>query len=251
MGEQIDLLRQIEKNTSKRAEFSLVLSSDSTDFTIYYDNPLKLDKNWSVGLLTFTAPFSYSNITLSNNIFRYFNGTTWKTLTLSVGAYNIDDLNSQIQLGIAVNGDIATAITIIGNNINGTTVVNITNASYRVDFTVANSLRNILGFNSVILLAGYNNSPNQAQISTLNQILVNCSIIGGSYLNNLEFPTIYSFPPKYAPYTLMLEQPNKIVYLPLKSYSVNSIRIWITDQNGQLISLNNESVTVRLHFKYY
>lgn len=245
-----DILAKVEFNTRREKPFSVVLTGRSTDFTITYSNPIILDDNWTVGLHAFTAPFSYSNITASNNIFKYYNGTVWKTLTLSVGAYNIDDINNQVKLGIETGGDDSHAITISGNDINGTAIIDINNANYKVDFTVDNSLRTVLGFNATVLNAGYNNSPNQAQITTLTHILVNCNIVGGSYLNDIDFPVLYSFPPKYAPYNLMVEQPQKIVYLPVKVLYINSIRIWLTDQDGRQISLNNEPVTLRLHFKY-
>jgi len=93
---------------------------------------------------------------------------------------------------MTLNGD--TGITISANTIALGSIVDIKSATIRVDFTVANSLAPLLGFNAVVLTAGYNVSPNPVDIITINQILVKCDIIGNSYLNSSPFPAIYSFP---------------------------------------------------------
>jgi len=113
-------------------------------------------------------------------------GATWNTITLTTGSYEIDTINSEINRLMTVNGD-----TISANTITLGSVVDIKPAATKVDSTVANSLASLLGFGSVVLTTGYYVSPNPVDIITINQILVNCDIIGNSYLNNSPFPAIY------------------------------------------------------------
>jgi len=105
---------------------------------------------------------------------------TWNTLTLKPGSYEIDTIHSEINRLMTLNGD--TGITISANTITLGSVVDIKPAATGVYFTDANSLAPLLGFNYVILTAGYNVSPNPVDIITNNQILVNCDIIGNSHL---------------------------------------------------------------------
>jgi len=112
------------------------------------------------------------------------------------------------------------------------------------------SLAPLLGFNAVVLTAGYNVSPNPVDIITINQILVNCDIIGNSYLNSSPFPAIYSFSINVNSGERFTEQPNNIVYFPVVKCLVDSIKLWISDQDGNTIDLGGQSLIARLHFKY-
>jgi len=150
---------------------------------------------------------------------------------------------------MTLNGD--SGITISANTITLGSVVNITPATIKVDFTVANSLASLLGFTSVVLSAGYNVSPNPVNIITIHQILIKCDIIGNSYLNGAPFPSIYSFPINVnTGERFTEEQPNNIVYFPVVKFFLNSIRLWITDQDGNPINLGGQNVVARLNFKY-
>jgi len=86
---------------------------------------------------------------------------------------------------MTVNVD--TGITISANTITLGSVVDIKPATTKVDFTVTNSLASLLGFGSVVLSTGYNVSPNPVDKITIIHILVNCDIIGNSYLNKVLF----------------------------------------------------------------
>jgi len=149
---------------------------------------------------------------------------------------------------MTINGD--TGITISANTITLGSVVDIKPAAIRVDFTVANLLASLLGFKAVVLTAGYNVSPNPVDIITINQILVNCDIIGNSYLNNSPFPAIYSFPINVNTGERFTEQPCDIVYFPVVKYLVHSIKLWVSDQDGNSINLGGQNLVTRLHFKY-
>jgi len=190
----IDYLKDIAHNTSRHHDFSILLTSNTNDFTTSIYTPIQLNDDWQVGLINFSVYNNIQNITAKNNIFKYSvdNGATWTTITLTPGSYEIDIINSEINRLMTLNGD--TGITISANTITLGSVVDIKFATTRVDFTVANSLAPFLGFNAVILTSGYNVSPNPVDIITINQILVNCDIIGNSYLNNSPFPATYSFP---------------------------------------------------------
>jgi len=246
----IDYLKDIAHNTSRHHDFSILLTSNTSDFTTNIYPPIQLDDDWQVGLMNFSVYNNIQNITTKNNIFKYSidNGVTWTTITLTPGSYEIDAINSEINRLMTINGD--TGITISANSITRRSVVDIKPATTKVDFTVANSLASLLGFGSVVLSTRYNVSPNPVDIITINRILVNCDIIGNSYLNNSPFPAIYSFPINVNTGERFTEQPNNIVYFPVVKFLVDSIKLWVSDQDGNAINLGGQNLVARLHFKY-
>ena len=241
-------LKQIAINTAPKKSYSIILSSNTTDFTTTISPPIQLrSDNWAIGLINLTTYNSIFNITAINNIFRYNNSTVWKVITLNPGAYEITDINNEIQRQLTLNGD--SGISIIINQPTLGSIVNITGAGYQVDFTVVNSIGSTLGFNPVLLTTGYNISPNPVNILSISSLLVNCSIIKDSYLNSSPYQTLYSFFPNVSPGYKVVETPINIVYLPVISRDITSIRIWITDQDGNIVSLNGENIFLRLEIK--
>ena len=243
-------LKQIEINTAHKRSYSLILSSNSTDFTTVLDNPIQLGcDNWTAGLINLETYNSIPNITSTNNAFTYStdSGTSWKTVTLSTGAYEIDSINSEIERLMQTNGD--SGIEILANVATLGSVINIAPATHRVDLTVPNSLAATLGFTSTILSTGFNVSPNIVNILTVNSILVHCDIMKDSYLNNMHYPTIYSFFPNVNPGYKIVQNPINIVYLPLHSKDIFKVRIWLTDQDLKPINLRGEKITIRMELK--
>ena len=129
--------------------------------------------------------------------------------------------------------------------------MNITNRQYLVDFTVENSIGSTLGFQPVILSYGRNTSQDIVNITDTNLVLVNVDIISGSYVNGGRSPAIYSFNPnKVSPGYKIDERPNpSLIYYPVNRASIDSVRVWLTDQNNKLIDLRGEKVTVNLHIR--
>src|SRR6218665_1373962 len=88
-------------------------------------------------------------------------------------------------------------------------------ANYKVDFTTANSIRTVLGFNSQIYSAGYNEWENIVNIMNVNSLRVTSDVIGSSYSNGTTENVIYSFFPNVGPGYKIIEVPVNLVYLPI------------------------------------
>jgi len=54
---------------------------------------------------------------------------------------------------------------------------------FQVDFSVQNSISSVLGFANQVYKAGIHESENLVSILSINSILVNVDVIGGSYVN--------------------------------------------------------------------
>jgi len=166
-------MKDIAHNTNRHHDFSILLTSNTSEFTTSICPPIQLDDDWQVGLMNFSVYNNIQNITAKNNVFKCSvdGGNTWTTITLTPGSYEIDTINAEINRLMTINGD--TGITISANTITLGSVVDIKSPLTRVDFTVANSLASLLGFGSVVLTVEYNVSSNPVHIITINKILVN------------------------------------------------------------------------------
>ena len=83
----------------------------------------------------------------------------------------------------------------------------------------------------------------------INSILVNIDIITGSYVNGRMQPVIYSFFSNVSPGYKIVQKPPHLKYLPVTLDIVANLRTYITDQDGNLLNLRGEVVTIRLDIK--
>jgi hypothetical protein len=239
---------------------TLILSGETTDFITYLSPSIHLDpnENYEAALLSIDLYNSIPNITEENNKFKYSadNGTTWKIITLDKGSYELAAINDEIKRQMILNGDYDNTnnefyINITANVSELKCIVDITNISYIVDFTVENSIGPTLGFQSVVIYYGYNKSQDIVDITKVNSVLVNVDIISGCYVNGTLSPAIYSFNPnKVSPGYKIDERPNpSLTYYPISRLSINSIRVWLTDQDNNPIDLRADRVTVKLYIR--
>jgi len=64
---------------------------------------------------------------------------------------------------------------------------------FQVDFRSQNSISSVLGFQNQVYKEGILESQNVVNILSINSILVNVDVIGGSYVNGRTQNTIYRF----------------------------------------------------------
>jgi hypothetical protein len=233
---------------------SFILSGNASDFITSHDSViLDPNKKYEAALLSLDTYNSIPNITENiNNIFTYStdDGSTWKTITLNTGAYELQAIDNEIKRQMITNGDDKNAFNIAANISRLTSIVNIENPSYKIDFSVDNSIGKVLGFEKVTISHGYNESSNVVNIMQVNSILVNIDIIMGSYVRGSQSPTLYSFYPNVSPGYKIVERPNpSLIYYPLSRQDISRMRVWLTDQNGTLIDLRGETVTMRIHVR--
>ena len=118
-----------------------------------------------------------------------------------------------------------------------------------VDFRRYKCINSLLGFDSKLYTSGFNESENMVNILTINRIQINIDIISGRYVNGSTQPTIYSFFPNVSPGYKIIENPHNLLYLPITADTIHSIRIWLTDQNGNELNLRGENLSMRFHLR--
>ena len=239
---------------------SLILSSNTTDFTIKIDDPITLlnNKNYEAALTMLTTYNSYPNVMSENNTLKYSSdkGLTWKTISVPTGAYELLEINNEIQRQMIENNDYneESHTFYINININKPTsksILEINNKDYIIDFTMENSIASTLGFDNTKYSYGIYESPNVTDIEKVNAILVHCDLVTGSTINGKNSQVLYSFSPTVNPGYKIIEIPKpQLYYHPVvKQPKIDKVRIWLTDQNNKLIDLRGEKVTVCIMIK--
>jgi hypothetical protein len=250
-------LEKIARNTEPKSSFYILLSEKSARIRTMFNPLIQLDqsKKYEMALVSLDTYYSFPNIDTTNNNFRYSsdNGVTWFNINVPEGSYEIVDINEYIQRIMKNNGHYNTGddeyyITIEPNNNTLKSVLNIS-VNYKVDFTTANSIRTVLGYNKQIYSAGYNESENIVNIISVNSLRVTSNVIGASYSNGSTENIIYSFFPNVGPGYKIIEVPVNLVYIPVTLYTISLIEATLTDQNGKLINLRGEELSIRFHIR--
>jgi len=120
---------------------------------------------------------------------------------------------------------------------------------FQVDFRARNSISSVLGFRNQVYEEGIYKSQNVVNILSINYILVNVDVIGGSYENGRMQNTIYSFFPNVSLGYKIVENPRNLVYLPVILDKINKMETVVTDQNGKQLNLRGENLTIRYHLR--
>jgi hypothetical protein len=149
-------------------------------------------------------------------------------------------------------GDDPTQITIAGN-FNSLKVDITILGSYTVTFDGSTGLGKILGFGEGIITAGVNSSIFQPNITnSVDAVQIKTSLVqsSASLINDVQSTAIYQFVPKSGPGTNLSGEISSPIYLPMSNLgSVHSASFQICNNNGGLLNLNNESVSLVFHIK--
>ena len=231
--------------------------SKTHDFNVIYTNlNLNPNKDYVLGLKSYSLWYSWFNVSVenNNNNFRFSidNGVSFIDAVLADGNYSLDDIQTSINNIVVNNSGVSNSIKFVPNYNTLRVELNLA-TNYQVDFTPSNSLRILLGFDSVIYTAPYTSSPNIPNITnSVDAININCSLLNSNnnLINNTPSQTLYQFVPQTSVGTNLSEQISQITFLPISnSGNINSMRFYITDQNLNILNLNGEHVSLSLVLK--
>jgi hypothetical protein len=227
-------------------------ATETANFAVRFSIPISLEGlKWNIALCKLTTYYSWYNISaaIGNNTFVYNNGSVDRTLTLEDGTYMFEELVSQIQDLMVALGDYTV---VSGQNVfdinfsldpsDGFVTVLLTNG-YSIDFTDLD-IRTIFGADSAI----YNTSvtfPNPADIRNgVDTILVHLDTISGnSYLNGNSSDVVYSFSPFVDANGIIDIEPSGPYVGVSCNNQIEQMRVYLTDQNNNPISLNGSPLT--------
>ena len=241
---------------------SSAVNQSASNFTTTFAPPIEFNPNdkYSVALANIGVWNTYRNISAAagNNSLRWSpNGTTWNTITFPDGLWAFGNQVSYIAQTITAQGGNSTYAVLSADDPTGGTIWTLSNG-YQIDLTVSKYYI-IIGWNSQIISTnGVNISPNQANVSnglTNFYVTLSCINASGSFLNGIASTVIYSYGLGYAPQSLISLTPTYPLFVPVSSGTIQNLTITITDQNGNIIQLQNPGdyqnnpTSVTLYFK--
>ena len=128
---------------------STILSFNFTtsDHMASFPHPLQLDltKEYEASQLSMETYNTLFNITEKNNKFSYNLGSGYKTITTPPRAHEISQISSEIVYLMKKQGDKPRNITIGIQKHTSKSSIQL-KSNYKVDFTIDNSFRELLGF---------------------------------------------------------------------------------------------------------
>jgi hypothetical protein len=250
-------MEKVERNTDPKSSFYILVSEKSSKIRTRYNPLIELDANkkYEMALVNLESYYSFPNIDATNNNFRYSpdDGDTWVDIDIPEGCYELADINAYLQRTMKENGHYHAVneeycIKLEPNSNTLKSVLTIA-ADYKVDLTPANSIRSVLGFRRFVYSEGYNESEDIVDIINVTSLQVTSDIIGASYTNGTTGNVIYSFFPDVGPGYKIIEVPTNLIYLPVTLHTISSMETRLTDQNGTLVNLRGEELSIRFHLR--
>ena len=245
---------------------SIVLSNSNAGTTqkhklsLKLTNSLKLDNCW-VCVSDISLYYSWPNIKSEyrNNKFKYKRTTDNKEfdIVLPDGSYDIKDINNYLHFKMEDNGDKKDdkgiyPIEIYANTVYQRVTV-VTKDKYILTLST-DGLGKVLGFTQVgktvsIGPGAEQNGDSIPQIEHVESVLVHCNLVNNIF--DLDNNLIYSFTPNKSFGQLLNIKPHFPYWRNTRSNaSVNEIEVWFTDQDNNLLDIQDPKVRVELQIKY-
>lgn len=221
---------------------TLSLSGTTSVLETHYFPPIELEPNvqYVLGLVELLTFNSIPNIDTNCN--KFYVGQ--QVIEIPTGSYEIEDIERTLQ-GLLEAHEIKISI-----KPNNNTLRSIIKCSHEIDFRPKDSIARLLGF-APRLLQPYisHDSDLPVTIIKVNALRVECNITEGAYINQEKVHTIHEFFPAVPPGYKIIEVPKQIIYLPITVKIIDHLQLRIVDQNGDLVNLRGEVITIRLHLK--
>ena len=196
-------------------------------------------------------------MTSKNNKFYFLKSFTddgYIQSTIPPGAYEIESLKRKIKRKIIDeehNTESNYPFTMKPNFSTLGSLIEISTEGSVITFVPDDSLRDLLGFNKTIIYEEYNLSPNPVDILSFDNIFLECDIAQGMIFKGKISGKVHKFRMDVDPGYKYLENFRcGVQWYMMKSKDViSSICFKLRNENNQIVSFNEQSITFRLSIK--
>ena len=211
------------------------LSSDGSSFTVTLNTPISIPKSAvdaTAGVLQASIWNTSPNISpqFNNNVFTF---TTTQapagtySLNIPSGLYSIEGLNTYFSSQFVNLGFSSNLISIGGDFATQTSILTFEFMGDSVNFTIPNSVRTVLGFNSQILTSPSDNfsfySENTAAFNRNNSYVIASNLVSqGIPVNNQSAGIITTVPIDKPPGSQIVYQPQNVIWFDICELIGNS-----------------------------
>lgn len=230
------------------SSITLTLTGNTSELTSNFHPEIELDENsdYSCGLLNFYTFHSIPNIHSGNNILSYSYEGIGVEVQIPTGSYELDEIAEYFDNYFKMK---KIPFKIQGNK-NTQKVDILCDKKLIIDFSVNNCIGSVLGFKPKILQnSEYFISDTTVNITTLTAIQIKCDLTAGSFHNGKSTHTLHEFSPDVEAGYKISENPRNIIYLPISKRRINTVNIWVADQDNKLLDLRGETITCRIHIR--
>ena len=253
------LLEQIAYNTRSRIEEHMLIVMNKSTHEEHLSQPLQTNnKQYKIAVTFLTGYNGIFNVTNENNKF-YFTKTIsdddgFIKITIPPGAYEIESLNKEIKR-IIINAEhytLATYLFTIKPNFSTLgSIIDISPQGPILSFMFDDSIKDLLGFNTGTLYEEYTPSDHPVDILSCDNIFLECNIAQGMNFKGKRTGIIHNFTMDVDPGYLYIEKFRGGVqwYMMESNDIISSICFKLKNENGNLVSLNGQSLTFRLSIK--
>ena len=250
------LLEQIAFNTRPKIEEHMLIVMDKSTHEEHLFQPLQTNnKQFEVAITFLTGYNGIFNITSKNNKFYFINpANEIVMITIPHGAYELESLDLEIKRIIIEEGHITKDFYPFSIKPNFSTlgsIIESTDPNFLIDFTYDNTIRDLLGFNAVILEDEYILSQNPVDILSFDNIFLECDIAQGMIFKGKKSSIIHNFTMDVDPgYKYIEKFRGGVMWYMIESKDIiSSVCFKLKNENNQLVSFNGQSITFRLSIK--
>ena len=233
--------------------FQISLSDNQSCIAREYDNGITLEGDYEVGLKSFVT-YSIPNVSqaLKNNLFHLFkydnlgNTIAGEKLDIPDGTYELQDLFALIKKW-AEKFEPDLEFKINKNSLK----VSMFTKNYTI-YVPPSSVCKLFGFTAQIRYPPGKvwESNMIADIFAINMIKVKCNLVASNYDNlNPCDNTLYEFPLNVEVGERIVERPSAVSYYRVKTETIYTLIVRITDQTDNLIDFRGERITLNLEFR--
>lgn len=214
------------------------------------DPAINLDpkSRYEVALEKLHMCYNIANVNSSNNLFRYMVGEDVYEIIVPEGNYDYKALIKEIEQQQRANGHYEGGkpfIELTGSWNTGHTVL-VIKSGCKVDFSPANSLHSIFGFQRQVYDQPYQISENLVEIDPVRSILVHCNYVNGAYYNGKPTSILYALGVKVKPGRDLVEEPNTLKYQEIlpSATQIQDFELKLTDEELKLLDLRGEEIVI-------
>ena len=179
-------------------------------------------------------------------------------ITIPQGLYDIPLLNAEIDRQMIANGRPPSSLIIIGNNATQKTFIEVLTVGTSVNFTQIDTIRDLLGFQSLILLSVVANEIfSGTEVAAFNNIdffVIHTDLIShGLRENNRYTQAVAQVLIESPTGSQIIHEPDNPPEIPcneLIGSKKNIINVWLTDQDNNRIDTAGEDFSLRLVIYY-
>ena len=250
------LLEQIAFNTRPKIEEHMLIIMDKSSNEEHLFQPLQTNnKQFKIAITFLTGYNGIFNITSKNIKFYFINpANEIVKITIPHGAYELKSLDLEIKRIKFEEGHITEDFYPFSIKPNFSTlgsIIEITDPNFLIDFTYDNTIRDLLGFNAVILEDEYNLSQNPVDILSFDNIFLECDIAQGMIFKGKKSTIIHNFTMDVDPgYKYIEKFRGGVMWYMMESKDIiSSVCFKLKNENNKLVSSNGQSITFRLSIK--